>query len=49
MGRPVYPTQKQIKELRDAAELPRPETKTLQNGELKLNLPAQALAVIEFR
>jgi xylan 1,4-beta-xylosidase len=49
MGRPVYPTLKQIKELRDAAELPRPETKTLQNGELKLNLPAQALAVIEFR
>jgi xylan 1,4-beta-xylosidase len=49
MGRPVYPTQKQIKELRDAAELPRPETKMLQNGELKITLPAQALAVIEFR
>jgi xylan 1,4-beta-xylosidase len=49
MGRPVYPTQKQITELRDAAELPKPETKALQGGELKLTLPAQALAVIEFR
>jgi xylan 1,4-beta-xylosidase len=49
MGRPVYPTQKQITELREAAQLPKPETKALQGGELKLTLPAQALAVIEFR
>ena len=49
MGRPIYPTQKQITELRHAAELPKPETKVLQGGELKLTLPAQALALIEFQ
>jgi xylan 1,4-beta-xylosidase len=49
MGRPIYPTQKQITELRRAAELPKPETKVLQGGELRLTLPAQALALIEFR
>jgi xylan 1,4-beta-xylosidase len=49
MGRPIYPTQKQITELRSAAELPKPETKVLQGGELRLTLPAQALALIEFR
>jgi xylan 1,4-beta-xylosidase len=49
MGRPVYPTQKQITELRHAAELHKPETKVLEGGELKLTLPAQALALIEFR
>jgi xylan 1,4-beta-xylosidase len=49
MGKPIYPTQKQITELRHAAELPEPETKVLQDGELKLTLPAQALALIEFR
>jgi len=49
MGRPIYPTQKQITELRRAAELPKPETKVLQGGELKITLPAQALALIEFR
>jgi xylan 1,4-beta-xylosidase len=49
MGRPIYPTQKQITELRRAAELPKSEIKALQGGELKLTLPAQALALIEFR
>jgi xylan 1,4-beta-xylosidase len=49
MGRPIYPTQKQITELRSAAELPKPETKVLQGGEFILTLPAQALALIEFR
>src|SRR5580692_5935768 len=49
MGRPIYPTQKQIAELRRAAELPKPETKTLQGGELKLTLPPQGLALIELR
>jgi xylan 1,4-beta-xylosidase len=49
MGRPIYPTQKQIAELRRAAELPKPETKALQGGELKLTLPPQGLALIELR
>jgi xylan 1,4-beta-xylosidase len=49
MGRPIYPTQKQIMELRRASELPKPETRLMQGGELKLILPAQALALIEFQ
>jgi xylan 1,4-beta-xylosidase len=49
MGSPIYPTQKQITELRRAAELPKPETRTLQGGELKLTLPPQGLALIELR
>jgi xylan 1,4-beta-xylosidase len=49
MGRPIYPTQKKIMELRRASELPKPETRLMQGGELKLILPAQALALIEFQ
>jgi xylan 1,4-beta-xylosidase len=49
MGKPVYPTTKQIIELRRAAELPKPEIKTLERGEFKLTLAPQALALIEFR
>jgi len=47
MGRPVYPTMKQIAELRRAAELPEPETKPLTQGELKLILPPHSLAIVE--
>jgi xylan 1,4-beta-xylosidase len=49
MGSPQYPTQKQIQELRQAAELPAPERQSLKNGELKLTLPAHGLAVIEVK
>lgn len=49
MGRPRFPTRAQIAQLRRAAQLPRPETEALQNGQLKLSLPAQSLAVIEIR
>ena len=49
MGSPRYPNQKQIVELRRAAELPSSETRELKNGELTLTLPAHGLAVIELK
>jgi xylan 1,4-beta-xylosidase len=48
MGRPNYPSVKQIEELRRAAQLPKPEEMTLHSGELKLTLPPQSLVLIEF-
>lgn len=49
MGRPVYPTRKQIEKLRHAAELPPPETKPLHDSEVTIRLPPHGLALIEFR
>ena len=49
MGRPASPTREQIKALRRAAELPAPEAGKFENGALKIVLPPQGLAVIEFR
>jgi xylan 1,4-beta-xylosidase len=49
MGRPATPTEKQILELRRAAELPAPETKPLSNGAISLTLPAQGLALLEIQ
>ena len=49
MGAPPYPTQKQIQELRKAAELSPPEARPIKNGELTLTLPGQGLALIELR
>ena len=49
MGSPRYPTPKQIRELRQAAELPAPEKRGLKNGQLTLTLPPQGLAVIELK
>jgi xylan 1,4-beta-xylosidase len=49
MGSPRYPSQKQIRELREATELPAPEGRRLKNGELSLTLPAHGLALIEFK
>ncbi len=49
MGSPRYPTQKQIQELRHAAELPNPESRKLKNNELTVTLPAQGLALIELK
>ena len=48
MGRPVYPTSKQLEDLRRAAELPAPEVKSFAQGKLTLELPAQGLALVEF-
>jgi xylan 1,4-beta-xylosidase len=49
MGSPIYPTPKQVEELRRAAELPPPEMKALQHGQLTVGLPPQGLALIELR
>src|SRR5665213_941141 len=49
MGRPVYPSRLQVAQLRRAAQLPAAETKTIENGQLKITLPAQGLAIIEVR
>ena len=49
MGAPPYPTQIQIQALREAAELPVPEARQIQNGALTLTLPERGLAVIELK
>jgi xylan 1,4-beta-xylosidase len=48
MGKPTDPTSKEFDELRHAAELPPAETKPLTAGEIRITLPPQGLAVIEF-
>ncbi len=49
MGRPRYPTPKELQELRQAASLPAPEEVRLQDGKMTLRLPAQGLALIEIQ
>ena len=49
MGRPRYPTAKQMQDLRQAAELPPAEEKEVQHGKITVRLPPQGLAVIEMR
>ncbi len=49
MGKPIYPTQTQIAQLRRAAEIPPPENQTLNHGEIKLTLPPKGLALIEIK
>jgi len=49
MGRPRYPTPRQIAELRQAAALPPAEVEPLSRGELTLRLPPQGLALIEVK
>jgi xylan 1,4-beta-xylosidase len=49
MGRPAYPTPAQIEKLREAAQLPPPETKRLEQGEITVRLAPQGLSVVEVR
>ena len=49
MGSPVYPTQAQLQELRKTAMPGAPEVQELKNGEFRLTLPANGLAVIAIR
>jgi xylan 1,4-beta-xylosidase len=49
MGRPAFPTSKQLADLRRAAQLPAPEIKTLTHGKLTLQLPPHGLALIEIK
>ena len=48
MGKPVDPTQKQIEDLRSAAQLPPPDVEYFRDGKLTLVLPPDGLALIEF-
>jgi xylan 1,4-beta-xylosidase len=49
MGSPRYPSQAQIRELKQAAEIPPTAQHDLQGGELTLTLPSYGLAVVEVR
>jgi xylan 1,4-beta-xylosidase len=49
MGRPAYPTEVQIVELRKVAQLRHPEKLIVHGGAIHLVLPAQGLALIELR
>jgi xylan 1,4-beta-xylosidase len=49
MGSPAYPTREQIAKLQRAAELPPPETAYFQNGNLKMVIPPQGLALLQFK
>jgi xylan 1,4-beta-xylosidase len=49
MGSPRYPTQMQILELRQATELPPPEMRQIEHGDLTLTLPGQSLVLIELK
>ena len=49
MGSPPYPTQAQIRDLRKAAQLPSPVTRSIRGGELTLTLPSYGLALITLK
>jgi xylan 1,4-beta-xylosidase len=49
MGEPRYPTTSQIRDLRAAVELPSPETRYIEAGEVTLTLPNHGLAVVELK
>ncbi|HUJ31064.1 MAG TPA: hypothetical protein VLY23_07265 [Candidatus Acidoferrum sp.] len=49
MGSPRYPTQSQIKALRQAAELPPPTVRKIEGGKLTLALAPHELALIELK
>ena len=48
MGNPVNATPKELEELRRSAELSPAVTKSLSHGEIKITLPPQGLALLEF-
>lgn len=47
MGKPRYPTQRQIGELNRASALGAPEQTRLKNGELRIAIPVNGLVVVE--
>jgi xylan 1,4-beta-xylosidase len=48
MGRPRYPTQKQIEELNRAADPGAPETVSLKDGRIDLQIPVNGLLLLEI-
>jgi len=49
MGSPRYPSQAQIQQLKQAAEIPPAAAGNLKRGELTLTLPSYGLAVVEVK
>jgi xylan 1,4-beta-xylosidase len=49
MGSPDYPTQAQIKQLREAAKLGAPESVDVKGGEFKVTIPGPGLALVELK
>ena len=49
MGSPAYPTQAQVKQLRQTTEISTPETRVLKNEQLTLEIPSPGLVLIELR
>jgi xylan 1,4-beta-xylosidase len=49
MGSPRYPTRRQLAELRAAAALPAPQSRTIENGALNLEIPAHGLTLVTVR
>jgi xylan 1,4-beta-xylosidase len=49
MGKPQYPTASQWKQLRAAGQLSAAETVKVENGEVRVTVPAQGMALIELR
>lgn len=48
MGKPVDPTPEQVDELNQESALPPPETSTLQNGKINLDLTPNAMVLIKI-
>jgi xylan 1,4-beta-xylosidase len=48
LGKPPYPTQAQIAQLRRASQIPPPELIRIDNGKITISLPPQGLALIEI-
>jgi len=49
MGSPRYPTKEQIDDLREQSTLPEPEFEDLTDGALTLDLPVNALVLVQVR
>jgi xylan 1,4-beta-xylosidase len=49
MGEPIYPSEAQLAELKQAAKLPAPEALRLRHGQLSLTIPSSGLAIVVFR
>ena len=47
MGKPRYPTQAQVAQLNQAAELPAPEQVALSNGQLTIHVGVDGLVIVE--
>jgi xylan 1,4-beta-xylosidase len=49
MGRPAYPSRKQIQALRQAARMAPPEHLAVQDGKFSVEIPPQGLVVVQLQ